>query len=65
MGEGEQRWWKVGELARATGMTIRGLHHYDELGLLVPSARTQAGHRLYDQEDVRRHGPPPPRTSRV
>lgn len=54
MGEIEQRWWKVGDLARATGLTIRALHHYDELGLLVPSARTQAGHRLYDQEDVRR-----------
>ncbi len=54
MGEIEQGWWKVGELARATGLTIRALHHYDELGLLVPSARTQAGHRLYDEEDVRR-----------
>lgn len=53
MGALEQR-WKGGELARATGLTIRALHHYDELGLLVPSARTQAGHRLYDQEDVRR-----------
>ena len=54
MGEIDQRWWKVGELARATGLTIRALHHYDELGLLVPSERTQAGHRLYDPEDVRR-----------
>ena len=54
MGALEQRWWKGGELARATGLTIRALHHYDELGLLVPSARTQAGHRLNDQEDVRR-----------
>lgn len=54
MGEIERRWWKVGELASATGLTIRALHHYDELGLLVPSERTQAGHRLYDQADVRR-----------
>jgi len=34
MGEIERR-RKVGELARATGLTIRALHHYDELGLLV------------------------------
>jgi DNA-binding transcriptional MerR regulator len=54
MGEIEQRRWKVGELARATGLTIWALHHLDDLGLLVPSERTQAGHRLYDQEDVRR-----------
>lgn len=46
--------WKVGELAKATGLTVRALHHYDEMGLLVPSERTQAGHRLYSQEDVRR-----------
>jgi len=50
----DERRWKVGELARATGLTVRALHHYDELGLLVPSERTQAGHRLYSEEDVRR-----------
>ena len=33
---------------------MRALHHYDELGLLVPSERSQSGHRLYDQDDVRR-----------
>lgn len=48
MAEGEQRHWKVGELAQATGVTVRALHHYDELGLLVPSERTQSGYRLYD-----------------
>ena len=46
--------WKVGELARATGLTVRTLHHYDEVGLLSPSARTEAGHRLYEESDVRR-----------
>jgi len=50
----DEKRWKVGELARATGLTVRALHHYDELGLLVPSERTQAGHRLYGEEDVRR-----------
>ena len=46
--------WSVGELARATGVTVRGLHHYDESGLLAPSARTAAGHRRYSDEDLRR-----------
>ena len=44
--------WKVGELASATGLTVRTLHHYDEIGLLVPSERTEAGHRLYSGADV-------------
>lgn len=46
--------WKVGDLAGATGLTVRALHHYDELGLLVPCERTGSGHRLYAEEDVRR-----------
>lgn len=46
--------WKVGELARNTGMTVRALHHYDEIGLLRPSLRTAAGHRLYDRCDIER-----------
>ena len=43
---------KVGELARRTGLTIRTLHHYDEIGLLRPSLHTEAGHRLYAAGDV-------------
>ena len=46
--------WKVGELARATGLTVRTLHHWEERGLVVPSRRTASGHRLYDDRDVRR-----------
>lgn len=45
---------KVGELARRTGLTVRALHHYDEIGLLRPSLHTEAGHRLYTAEDVAR-----------
>src|SRR5262245_14651642 len=45
---------KVGELARRTGLTIRTLHHYDEIGLLQPSLHSEAGHRLYTAEDVAR-----------
>ncbi|HYW13541.1 MAG TPA: MerR family transcriptional regulator, partial [Longimicrobium sp.] len=46
--------WKVGELAKRTGTTVRTLHHYDEIGLLTPSQRTAAGHRLYTVGDVAR-----------
>jgi DNA-binding transcriptional MerR regulator len=45
---------KVGELARRTGLTIRALHHYDDIGLLKPSRHTEAGHRLYTADDVAR-----------
>ncbi len=45
---------KVGELARRTGLTVRTLHHYDEIGLLSPSRRTSSGHRLYGVSEVRR-----------
>lgn len=48
------RTWRVGELARATGLTVRTLHHYDQVGLLHPSGRTAAGHRLYDERDAAR-----------
>ena len=45
---------KVGALARRTGLSVRTLHHYDDVGLLVPSARTASGHRLYAHADVAR-----------
>jgi DNA-binding transcriptional MerR regulator len=45
---------KVGELARRTGLTVRTLHHWDEIGLVRPSLRTEAGHRLYSAGDLAR-----------
>lgn len=45
---------KVGELARRSGLTVRTLHHWDEIGLLRPSRHTAAGHRLYEKKDVAR-----------
>ena len=49
---------KVGELARRTGLTVRTLHHYDDIGLLRPSGRSGSlhgsGHRLYTAADVAR-----------
>jgi DNA-binding transcriptional MerR regulator len=44
--------WKVGELAKQTGLSVRTLHYYDEIGLLSPSQRTEAGHRLYTADDI-------------
>lgn len=46
--------WKVGPLASATGLTVRTLHHWDEIGLVCPSGRTTSGHRLYEADDVQR-----------
>ena len=46
--------WKVGELATRTGMSVRALHHDDEIGLLTPTLRTPSGYRLYQQADVER-----------
>lgn len=45
---------KVGELAKHTGLTVRTLHHYDAIGLLAPSARSDAGYRLYNAADIGR-----------
>lgn len=49
-----RRRWRIGELADATGLTVRTLHHYEHIGLLAPSARTEGRQRLYDENDVRR-----------
>jgi MerR family transcriptional regulator, thiopeptide resistance regulator len=46
--------WKIGELARRTGLTVRTLHHYDDIGLLSPADRSEGGHRVYGEADVRR-----------
>lgn len=45
---------KIGELAKRAGLTVRALHHYDSIGLLSPSARSDAGYRLYNRDDVAR-----------
>ena len=42
------------EIAHISGVSVRALHHYDEIGLLVPSGRTEAGYRLYCDHDLLR-----------
>jgi len=44
----------IGELADRTGMSLRTLRHYDEIGLLTPSGRSEGGFRLYTDDDLRR-----------
>ncbi|MFI7284778.1 MerR family transcriptional regulator [Micromonospora chersina] len=46
--------YTVGQVARAARVTVRTLHHYDEIGLLSPSGRTAAGYRRYDDADLER-----------
>ncbi|MBS3680798.1 MerR family transcriptional regulator [Ornithinibacillus massiliensis] len=42
----------IGEFSKRTGISIRTLHYYDELGLLRPEKHPSSGHRLYKDEDV-------------
>ena len=50
----KERTYQVKEVAELTGVSVRTLHHYDELGLLVPSRRSPAGYRKYTQADLLR-----------
>ena len=44
----------VGQVAALARVTVRTLHHYDRIGLLVPSRRSEQGYRLYDYSDLER-----------
>ena len=44
----------IGAVARLAGVTVRTLHHYDEIGLLRPGSRSDAGYRRYDDADLER-----------
>lgn len=46
--------YTVGEVAELSGVSVRTLHHYHEIGLLVPTVRSPAGYRLYSPDDLRR-----------
>lgn len=49
-----ERGWKIGELAKRVGLTVRMLHHYDRIGLFSPSRHTESGHRLYTLDDLKK-----------
>ncbi|MFF7451239.1 MULTISPECIES: TipAS antibiotic-recognition domain-containing protein [unclassified Streptomyces] len=46
--------YTVGQVAGFAGVTVRTLHHYDDIGLLVPGERSHAGHRRYNDADLDR-----------
>ncbi|CAM5533448.1 MULTISPECIES: MerR family transcriptional regulator [Streptomyces] len=46
--------YSVGQVAGFAGVTVRTLHHYDDIGLLVPGERSHAGHRRYNDADLDR-----------
>lgn len=46
--------WTVGEVSKRTHVSVRTLHHYDQIGLLIPSERSDAGYRLYGATDLER-----------
>ncbi|GAA3645764.1 MerR family transcriptional regulator [Lentzea roselyniae] len=47
---------QIGEVAERTGLSLRTIRYYEEVGLVVPSARSQGGFRLYTEPDVQRLG---------
>lgn len=49
-----ERMMHIGELAERTGLSLRSLRHWDEVGLVPPSARTEGGFRLYSEGDEQR-----------
>ncbi len=44
----------IGELAERTNLSLRTIRHYDEVGLLKPTGRSEGGFRLYTEEDLTR-----------
>jgi len=48
-----QQRWKVGDLAKLTGLTVRALRFYDQIGLFSPSEHSDSGHRLYNEADIK------------
>lgn len=49
-----RRTYRIGDVSRIARVSIRTLHYYDEIGVLVPGARTDAGYRLYTDDDLLR-----------
>ncbi|MGW0826104.1 MerR family transcriptional regulator [Streptomyces sp. NPDC002845] len=49
-----ERQMQIGEVAERTGLSLRTMRHYEEVGLVTPSARSKGGFRLYTEADVAR-----------
>ena len=52
--DGDHTGYTVGAVARLAGVSVRTLHHYDQIGLLTPAGRSAAGYRLYSLADLDR-----------
>lgn len=52
--EGRARTMHIGELAERTGLSLRTIRHYDEVGILPATARTEGGFRVYTEDDLER-----------
>ncbi len=50
----DQRQMQIGEVAERTGLSLRTIRHYEEVSLVIPSARSKGGFRLYTEADVER-----------
>ncbi|MFI7387278.1 MerR family transcriptional regulator [Streptomyces sp. NPDC049813] len=50
----DDRHMQIGEVAARTELSLRTIRHYEETGLVIPSARSQGGFRLYTETDVAR-----------
>ena len=48
------RYYRVGEVARLTRVSVRTLHHYDRIGLLHPARHSAGGYRLYGESELLR-----------
>ena len=46
--------YKINEISKLTGVSVRMLHHYDKIGLLTPSKRTDSNYRVYNDNDISR-----------
>lgn len=44
---------RIREVAKLVDISVRTLHHYDKIGLLTPTERTNANYRLYSEEDLK------------
>lgn len=50
----QKRTYGVNQVAQAAGVSVRTLHHYDQIGILVPKRRSRSGYRVYDEQDLLR-----------
>ena len=50
----EEKLLTIGEAARTAGVSVRTLHHYDQIGLLSPNKMSEGGYRLYGPKELAR-----------